>query len=271
MELDPSIKGLLDNLVKNVGELPSVYSGDASWQEVPRRLQQEFLPRNPRAPSGYELCVRTRPCEDWLGKDLYDAIALPDGRLILLLGTIAGYGCYHTQTLVEIFSAIRKLTFFVHGPSEIVKLMDAPVRQVLERDFVPLFIGALDPVTNQLDYVNAAFEPPALLKSNADLIRLDASGPPLGFPYAIAHHPQSVSMDPGTLLCIWSDGIPEAFRSDRGLIRFGDENLLRIIMQFRGAPILAIQDKVFEAVDGFLDGAPQPDDMTLLILRRNPD
>ncbi len=272
VEVDPGIESqvqrLLADLCNRVREIPHDYPPDASWRDVSRRVKQECLPRHSQLPRGYELCVLARPC-DWVGNDLCDTIALDDGHLVLVAGTITSAGPA-IHVLLAIFGTIRRLTSLVHRPEVILKLLNPALKHVLEEGwYIPLFIGCLDPETNRLDYVNAGFERPALVRSIGDSIRLEASGPPLGFPGDLSARQESVIVDPGTLLCIWCPGIPEACRANREPVCFfGEENLLRIITDARGASLQVIGEQVFAAVDSFLEGVPADDEMMLLLLRR---
>ena len=128
-----------------------------------------------------------------------------------------------------------------------------------------LFVGFLDPVAHRLHYCNAGHEPPALFVPGRAPQRLESTGPPVGhipLPFTGAELP------PGALLCIWSDGIPEAFRHGARLEQFTAERLLGTLETLGDRPGDEIVTTVFAHVDEFLRDAHARDDRTILVVRR---
>ncbi len=70
----------------------------------------------------------------------------------------------------------------------------------------------------------------------------------------------------GDLLALYSDGVTEAYDEDEN--EFGDERLLACLRPVADAPVQRIVTEIFEAIDRFAGTAPQHDDITLLILKR---
>ena len=129
-----------------------------------------------------------------------------------------------------------------------------------------MFLGTLDPGTGRLRYVNAGHNAP-LLFADGSPATLDATGVPIGivpdFPYAAGE----VTLGPGTLLAVFTDGIPEA---KRGKEFFDDRRLVEVLSQRAGdAELEAVADAVVTSVDEFLAGEPRTDDVTLVLVRRD--
>jgi phosphoserine phosphatase RsbU/P len=118
--------------------------------------------------------------------------------------------------------------------------------------------------------VNAGHCPPILLRSAAaktgTVERLDqAGGTVVGLLLECAYEQAEVSLAPGDLLVIYTDGFSEAMNPN--LTEWGEERLIQAIAACNGLPAKDSITKITEAADAFASGAPQSDDMTLVILR----
>jgi serine phosphatase RsbU (regulator of sigma subunit) len=76
-----------------------------------------------------------------------------------------------------------------------------------------------------------------------------------------------VLLPPGSLLCVFSDGIPEACVGEEF---FGEERLVAALERRAGLPLPEIAEGVLADLNAFLAGTPAGDDITLFLLRRNP-
>ncbi|MGA8530862.1 MAG: PP2C family protein-serine/threonine phosphatase, partial [Acidobacteriaceae bacterium] len=112
--------------------------------------------------------------------------------------------------------------------------------------------------------VNAGHNPPVLLRGGR-VIRLEADGPVVGLLPFAPYTEQSLTLEPGDLLVLYTDGISEAMTNADE--EWGEERMIEAALQVRDQPADAVLRSVFAAADAFTAGAPQHDDMTLLILR----
>ena len=133
------------------------------------------------------------------------------------------------------------------------------------RSFVTGVVGCLDPGAGRLDYVNAGHPAPCVV-SGGVLRELKATGVPFGVLPDVPYTQESMTLEPGALLAVFSDGIPEA---QRGEEFFDDERLHRALLEAAALPDLAaVRGAVLGRVDEFLAGTKRTDDLTLLLLRR---
>jgi sigma-B regulation protein RsbU (phosphoserine phosphatase) len=96
--------------------------------------------------------------------------------------------------------------------------------------------------------------------------RLDqAGGTVVGLIAECAYEQADVSLGPGDLLVIYTDGFSEAMSPD--LEEWGEHRLINAIAACNGLPAKTSIAKIMQAADAFASGAPQSDDMTLVILR----
>jgi sigma-B regulation protein RsbU (phosphoserine phosphatase) len=130
--------------------------------------------------------------------------------------------------------------------------------------YATFFFAAFDPATRRLECVNAGHNPPVLLR-NGQVMRLEADGPVVGLlPYA-PYTEQAQILEPGDLLLLYTDGISEAMSSTDE--EWGEERMIAEASAVGKGSAEEILRALFAAADAFTAGAPQHDDMTLLILK----
>jgi sigma-B regulation protein RsbU (phosphoserine phosphatase) len=133
--------------------------------------------------------------------------------------------------------------------------------------FATCFYGVLDGETHRLRYANAGHDRPLRLGRDGTWRSLDGAGLVLGILEDSGYEEDSVSLDPGESLVVYSDGIIDA--ADAADEAFGMERLACVLEAAHDAPVQSVLDRVFEAVNRHAAGAPQTDDMTLLVVRRS--
>ncbi len=228
-------------------------------------IQRGMLPSRPPDVPGWKFHTRLESCYE-VGGDLYDFHEGPDGSLGLLVGDVSGKGMGAALLMSSFLSSSRTLFDMGLLPLELVTRLNALMfRNSDPAHFVTTFIAKLDPNTGRLDYVNAGHPPPYLIGPSG-MRMLDATGIPVGmleeFPFTVG----SIDFEPGDMLAVFTDGIPEAKRGDEF---FEDERLEAILKEL--APTLDIDElgpELIRRVDAFLDGEPRSDDITLLLVRR---
>jgi serine phosphatase RsbU (regulator of sigma subunit) len=231
------------------------------------RIQQSFLP--PALPEipGWELTAVLRPARETCG-DFYDVMALPDGRFGLLIADVADKGM--AAALYMALSRTLLRTYAAQYPNRPDLALRAANERILldthSDQFVTVFYAILDPRRGRLAYANAGHNPPYLLGADGRLQKLGRTGIPLGVFPEMGWETAVVQAAPGDLLLLYTDGVTEAH--NRRLEAFGERRLLAVLEGRRGAPAVAIQTAVLEAIADFTGAAPQFDDVTLLVLRR---
>jgi sigma-B regulation protein RsbU (phosphoserine phosphatase) len=112
--------------------------------------------------------------------------------------------------------------------------------------------------------VNAGHNPPVLLRRGT-VIRLEADGPVVGLlPYA-PYTEQALTLEPGDLLILYTDGISEAMTNDDE--EWGEDRMIASACAVGNKPAESVLQAMFADADSFTAGAPQHDDMTLLVLQ----
>ncbi len=242
--------------------------------EIAREVQQRLFPQElPRRP-GLSLAGMCRPALG-VGGDYYDLIELEDQRIGIAVGDVSGKGISAALLMASLRASLRGMT--LEGPSDLAKTMKNVNRLVYEASannrYATFFFATFDTAARELRYVNAGHNPPVLLRKNskgaADVIRLEAGGLVVGLLPFATYEEQAVSVNPGDVLIAYTDGISEAMTIEEE--EWGEERMIEAIRTVRERSADEILEAVFQAADEFTAGAPQNDDMTLLIMKLEED
>jgi serine phosphatase RsbU (regulator of sigma subunit) len=233
-----------------------------------REIMGHILPERVQGIGDYEVCVFYLPCTE-VGGDLYDVRHLDDGRSVIVAGDVAGKGL---GAAILVSSIIPVAEVLLQGERDLVDVVTTLNHQVWATTdpvrYVTLFVSVLNRASGRLDYVNAGHNAPFLLDAAGGLREIAATGMPVGMLEDAPFSAASVQLEPGSVLAVFSDGITEAIGSDESF--YGDERLKRVLVDGHALPADAIAACVVEDLKAFTSGAPQSDDILLLIVKRVP-
>ena len=235
-------------------------------------LQGDFLPKElPQIP-GWQVAATLEPARETSG-DFYDFILLPDGRWGIVIADVTDKGVGAALYMTLSHTLIR--TFAGEYPGQPEQVLTAVNRRMLADTPANLFVtavyGILDPATGTFVYCNAGHNPPYYLDSHKGYREqaLTGTGPPLGIFEDRIWESGSVQLAKGDVLILYTDGIVEA-QNPQGTF-FDSERLLACAHSNLGRSAQQLQDSIIADVNEFSAGAPQGDDLTLVILHRTHD
>jgi PAS domain S-box-containing protein len=236
-----------------------------------REIQQTFFPAAaPRLP-GFEVGGASYPAEA-TGGDYFDYIPLGDGTVLFAIGDASGHGFGAALLMAETRAGLRALIGIRTDLSEILALLNrALVGETAEAHFVTLLLARLDPSTRSFTYASAGhsaayvFDPAGVVKAT-----VESGAPPLGIALDLhTHNPiKTVSLDPGDLILLLTDGIEEA-HSPEGTL-FGIHRCLDVVRACRHEKAGIIVERVCSAARAFSRNAPQFDDITVVVIKVDP-
>lgn len=235
--------------------------------ELAAEIQQQLLPKATPTIAGYDVLGWNRPARQ-VGGDYFDIRALDDRRWVLVVGDVTGKGLPAALLVSTLHSALRLLPDSLPIGSELVARLNRHIHEAsASNKFITLLLLELDPVTGLLSYLNAGHNPGVLLRENGRVEELSAGGLPLGL-MAMGHfQARTIQLDPGDLLCIYSDGITECATPDEE--EYGMDRLVGLLRDSREAPLADIVRQLDDAVVAFAQNQPQGDDQTVILLRRD--
>jgi phosphoserine phosphatase RsbU/P len=236
--------------------------------EIAREIQQSMLPRAAFRAPGVEAFGMTRPANT-VGGDFYDIVPLPDGRVLLALGDVAGKGSPAALLMALLLAMMRTLIDEgLEGANLVTRLNVQIGRHAPNSRFVTLFIAILNPATGELSYVNAGQNPPLLRRGNGSYERLRAGGMALGMFENATYTTGATTLEAGDVLVMYSDGITEA--EDTFDQPFDEAGVQTVVDGQGWASAKELGWALFEAVETHSRERRLLDDLTVLALRKLP-
>lgn len=233
-----------------------------------REVQMGLLPPQPPAVAGYEFAAIALSAKEVAG-DLYDFIRLDGGRLGVSVGDVSGKGLPASLLMAHIQGSVRDVAHETAGAGACVTMLNSRlVASTAPEKFVTLVYGILDPQNHTFCYSNGGHNPPYLVEPGGGVRTLDAGGTLLGIIDGLAYGEDTVTLQPGAMIVLYTDGISEATNARHELL--GDDRLAALCAAQHGVPAAAVRDAILAAVAQHQDGEPAADDMTVVVIRRLP-
>jgi sigma-B regulation protein RsbU (phosphoserine phosphatase) len=221
----------------------------------------------------------------FVGGDYYDFVQLQDGQIGVAVADVAGKGFAAALLTFMIHAFLRSQALAADaGQPSAVSLprLASSLNRLLfastsSSSYVTLFYAAYDQNSGKLKFINAGHNPPFVLhagqpstsspaaNSNGVVMKLQAGGPVLGLFQDCPVQEQSFDLAPGDVLFAYTDGAIEAV--NRSGEEFGEERLLRLVKSKRHLPPVVAKDEIFRSLEEWCDGAPQFDDITMVVLK----
>ena len=183
-------------------------------QQLALRLQRAIMPEDdqPVETAGVEVAVRYRPAEHGrlVAGDWYDALLLPDKRLLLVVGDITGHGIDAVTGMIAARNALRGLAATGAGPGELLRLLNyAACHLTTEGIAGTVVCGRYDPETHVLHWARAGHLPPVLVRDGrSEMLPLPA-GVLLGLDPDAEYEEVTLPMRGGDTLLLYTDGLVE--------------------------------------------------------------
>jgi phosphoserine phosphatase RsbU/P len=230
------------------------------------QIQRQILPKGAPVVPGFELTGWYRPARQ-VGGDYYDLLRHEDGRVGLVVGDVSGKGMPAALMVSTLHSGLRLLLDQRgFGPGMLERLNRHIVESSAANKFITLLLTELTPETGELQYLNAGHNPGILLRRGGAVEELSPGGVPLGLMPGARFRGGLVTLAPGDLVCLYSDGITEAASPDDE--EFGMARLTDVLRAAQGLPLEQVVEAIVQAVGELSQGLPQGDDQTVVLLRR---
>jgi GAF domain-containing protein len=235
-------------------------------------LQRSMLPTGLSYPSSVEVKHRYLPGSKLIevGGDWYESIALPGGRVALVVGDVAGHGVRAAVTMGRLRTAIHTLAMLELAPAESLQQLDELMHTLGEREphFATCAYAVYDAVSGECEIAVAGHLPPLLVHPNGSNELLDVPpAPPLGIGDGEEIESRLFKIEDGSLFVLYTDGLVENKGQD---ISDGLARLQGIFGE--GSPTRPLEDLCKATLDGVYSDH-QRDDIAVLIarLRRLPE
>jgi sigma-B regulation protein RsbU (phosphoserine phosphatase) len=232
-----------------------------AW-DVQRRLFPEVAPELRFS----ELFGRTLPSRTVSG-DYYDFFVRGDGTVDVVVADVCGKGMAASILAASVQSAFQAWAAENFPPDRVcARLNDLVYRRTSPEKFVTFIAALYDPETGGVVYANAGHNPGILLRAAGGHELLPAQGPPLGLFPGQAYGSAALTLLPGDLLVLYTDGITEAANPDDD--EFGLDRLVELVRSVAAQPLAEIEGEIGKGLAAFAAGVPFHDDRTVVLLRR---
>jgi len=229
---------------------------------IQESLFPSCLPSLPQS----DLAARNRQAR-LVGGDYYDALPMDGGRSLLCVADISGKGLPAALLMANIQATLRAIIGAHATLAELASRVNALLHaSTPPNKFATGFFLAYDPETGRAVYVNGGHNDGIVLRTDGSVQLLTTTGLPLGlFPKA-DYEEGCVTLSPGDLLMIYSDGVTEAQNESED--DFEMERVIEVLKAHRESSASMIVEEMVSQIDAFVGAAPQHDDITLMILKR---
>lgn len=233
---------------------------------VGQKIQLGLLPKSTPSVPGWEFAAAYQPART-VGGDFYDFFDF-SGGLGIVIADVADKGIPAALFMALSRTMIRTTALTGCTPSEALIQANALILHDNDSDtFLSAFYAALDTTSGRLIYANAGHNRPlwwrAAQSQTKDLV---AKGIVLGLFETINLEEREVQIEPGDILVFYTDGITEAM--DMNSQEFGEAHLRATISAYPHASAQEILDAIVGVVKDFIGDAPQSDDFTLVVVKR---
>jgi sigma-B regulation protein RsbU (phosphoserine phosphatase) len=207
------------------------------------------------------------------GGDYYDFFPLGDRAWGVFIADVSGHGTPAAVLMAVTHAIAHTRPGPPKPPSQVLSHLDRHLAgsYTTSGAFVTAFYAALDPDTRRLTYSTAGHNPPRLLRAGRILSLDKGGGLPLGISGTETYTDTGLSLEPGDLLVLYTDGITEAAATTNGpgpRELFGVERLDQLLISAGSTSAQACIERICAEVASFTGNAPPTDDQTLVVLRR---
>lgn len=234
--------------------------------EMAAAVQKRLISLNDPPVSDFEIAAKTEPLLG-VGGDYYDFIDLGDRQCGVVIADISGKGMPAALLMPALRLGIRSLVAGQGTPSERIRhLNDEFCKTTDPRHYGTLFYARIDLDDGRLTYVNAGHVPALLVDGKGVCRTLDSGGPPVGLLDESSYRSEEVTLEPGGVLLLYTDGVTEAVNPQDEEAGLG--LLTELLSSYNSSSAEELVTAVFERVHDFQGGRAAGDDITVIVIRR---
>lgn len=237
--------------------------------EIARNVQRNLLPAELPKVNGYQFYASYDAAKA-VGGDMYDCFVLPEGRICLSFGDVAGKGVPGALIMSRMSSCVQSTIRHVH---DVVEAMSAINNHMsdgkIEGKFVTFILAVVDTRNHEVVLSNAGHASPIIRRANGTVEQFnqDLSGPVVGMMEDYPYESETRKLEPGDMVVITTDGVEEAMNVAGDL--YTTERVLELV---KNGPAEAekLGKLLLEDVRRHAAGRSQSDDITIMTFGRNP-
>lgn len=236
--------------------------------QIAQDIQRGLLPHQLPRVDGYQFFASYDSAQA-VGGDYYDCHVLPDGRIAVSLGDVAGKGVPAALIMSRMSSCVQSTLQHVQDLSAAMMAINRHMcDSAVEGRFVTYVLCIVDPQSHRVELSNAGHLVPIIRRGDGSIELTDQrnlAGPPIGVMEGYPYEAEVFSLNPGDLVVIVTDGVDEAMNPDDQ--QYGTERTIDFIRNGPSTPERLVQELVAD-VRRHAAKRPQTDDITVMAFGR---
>ena len=236
--------------------------------DVASGIQKSILPTVFPASREYQVYASMEPARN-VGGDFFDVVRLEDGDIGLAIADVSDKGVPAALFMMSSRTWMKGAAISSPEPSVVLQEVNSLLHEDNETQmFVTVLYAVYRPETGEFTYASGGHDAPLLVHSDgsSELLPL-TGGIALGIIPGLEYEQNTITLDKGETLVLYTDGVTEAMNSEGE--QFGIERLREVFVGSVPANSDEAASMILEAVNDFAGGAAQSDDITCLTLRRS--
>lgn len=234
-----------------------------------RNIQAAALPKNFnfRNPN-FELYASMHPAKQ-VGGDFYDFFFVDQDKLALVIADVSGKGIPGAMFMMKSKTTLRGFAEGGGEPSEIFESANAGICDGNEANmFVTVWLGIIDLNTGVMKCANAGHEYPTIMRKDGEFeLYKEKHSLALGAMEGMKFRQYEVQLNPGDVIYVYTDGVPEAVNRD--VEQYGSDRMLSALNDNKDSSMQELLEGVKDDIDEFVGTAEQFDDITMLGFKYN--
>ena len=263
-DLSKKTKKYIEDITRITAEKERIGTELALASKIQMSMIPHIFPPFPARPE-FSLYASVDPARE-VGGDFYDFFLIDDDHLCLVIADVSGKGVPGALFMMVSKIILQSCAMLGRSAAEILtKTNEALCSKNQVEMFVTVWLGILEISTGKLSTASAGHEYPALKQPGEEFaLQKEKHGFVLGGMDGVRYREYELFLKPGDKLFVYTDGVPEASDPDNRM--FGIERMLAALNEEPDAEPEQLLGKVRRAVDGFVRGAEQFDDLTMLCM-----
>lgn len=237
----------------------------AQEESAPRRWAARLAPEDLPAVSGFEVGQAYEPGSGLMAGDFYDVCPTGANRIAAVIGDVSGHGIEPSITAFQVKYLLRVFLRQYRDPAQALEELNVVISaQTQPEEFVSLCVVVFDQEAGVLRYASAG-HPPAWLSHEGEVRPLRSTGPMLSLDPTAPYFSREVTLDPGDLLVMYTDGLAEARAGEQ---LFGEDRIASMVRRDPGIGADVLCKSLLAAARDFAT-SPLRDDVAILAVRRS--
>jgi len=230
-------------------------------------IQKGFLPQQGISSEAYDVCGVNIPAKE-VGGDYFDIVKLNEDRIFMSLGDVSGKGMPAALLMANAQAVLRSqlsdskqisLKEMARSLNHLICQFSGP------EQYITTVFGQYYSPSRKYHFVNAGHPPPLIIRENGMVDSPEKSDLIIGYIPDFEYMVHEVTLGIGDFVFLYSDGVTETF--DDTDDEFGEKRLERLLSEIRDKPVSEICKTVLDSLSKFRKNKPQPDDITIAILK----